>query len=233
MKLSDILTERRQQKTGIYFHGTSTVFLKSILKTGLLKNPPKRVYQDDGIDDVGQKTFPNAVYLTKDIETASEAQFWAYDSFGGDPMIVVVQYVYNSGEMDEDEFVFHLSTIVNEQRTKSEFVSKMLELFKGMTFNTAIVTKLLENMYDVIDEYMKDNNIKKDQTLQNPNGPFSKLRVYEPYEEIVSELLKRINPKEADTVRVPRDIGFRGKTRIIKIYNPETDEVYYPIQKKE
>lgn len=226
MKLSDILTERRQQKTGIYFHGTSTAFLKSILKTGLLKNPPKRVYQDDGIADVGQKTFPNAVYLTKDIETAAEAQFWAYDSFGGEPMIVVVQYVYNSGEMDEDEFVFRLSTIVNEQRNKSEFVSKMLELFKGMTFNTTIVTKLLEHMYDVIDEYMKDDNI-------TPGLPFVKIRVYEPYEEIVSELLKRINPKDADTVRVPRDIGFRGKTRIIKIYNPDTDEVYYPIQKKE
>lgn len=198
-----------------------------------MKNPPKRVYQDDGISDVDQKTFPNAVYLTKDIETAQEAQFWAYDSFGGDPMIVVVQYVYNSGEMDEDEFVFRLATIVKQQKTKVDFVSSMMKLFKGMKFNKNIVTTLLENMYDVIDEFLNVNNIKKDNKLHNLDGPFSKLRVYEPYEEIVSELLKLINPKDADTVRVPRDIGFRGKTRIIKIYNPHTDKVYYPIQKKE
>jgi RNA:NAD 2'-phosphotransferase (TPT1/KptA family) len=64
MKIQDILMERRQQKTGIYFHGTSSVFLRSILKNGLMKNPPKRVYSSDGIEDDDQKTFPNAVYLT-------------------------------------------------------------------------------------------------------------------------------------------------------------------------
>jgi anaerobic glycerol-3-phosphate dehydrogenase len=63
------------------------------------------------------------------------------------------------------------------------------------------------------------------------NNIVSLVRNDEEYIRLVSELLRRINPKKSETVRVPRDIGFKGKTKIIKIHNLETEEIFYPIQK--
>jgi hypothetical protein len=223
-----ILSERRQQRTGQYYHGTSTKFLRSILKHGLLKNPPKRVYSPDGISDEGQRTFPNAVYLTSDVDIAQEAALWATDVFGGNPMVVVVQYVYGSGEMDEDVFTFKLSSFLRTTKTKSDFVKKFLQQFRGMKYNEKIVTELVEKLYDIIIAFMEENNIS---IKKLPEGDIiNVIRLHQPYEEVVSELLRRVNPKEANTVRVPRDIGFSGKTRIIQIFNPETDKILYPVE---
>jgi virulence-associated protein VagC len=227
-----ILTERRQQKTGQYYHGTSTKFLRSILKQGLLKNPPKRVYSPDGISDEGQRTFPNAVYLTNNFETAQEASIWATDAFGGNPMIVVIQYVYNSGEMDEDVFSFKLSSFLRTEDTKEGFVKKILQQFRGMKYNESIVTKLVEKLYDIIIAFMEDNKISRSSLSSLPGGDIvNAIRLHPPYEDTVSVLLRRVNPKKAETVRVPRDIGFSGKTKIIQIFNPETDEILYPVKK--
>jgi virulence-associated protein VagC len=227
-----ILIERRQQKTGEYYHGTSTKFLRSILKQGLLKNPPKRVYSPDGIPDEGQRTFPNAVYLTNNFETAEEASIWATDVFGGNPMIVVVQYVYNSGEMDEDVFTFKISSFLRTEKTKEGFVKKILQQFRGMKYNETIVTGLVEKLYDVIISFMEDNKLSRSSLSNLPDGDIvNAIRLHPPYEETVSELLRRVNPKKAETVRVPRDIGFSGKTKIIQIFNPETDEILYPIER--
>ena len=220
-----IITERRQQRTGLYYHGTSSVFLRSILKHGLLKNPPKRVYSQDGIEEVGQRTFPNAVYLTSDIEIARDASTWATDVFGGSPMVVVVQYVYNSGEMDEDQFVFKIGDFLKKSKNKKQFFDLFMKQLKGMSFNQNIVTGLVEKLSDIIYDFIQEKKIKKTDYVDI----LDVIRLHPPFEETVSELLRRVNPKESTTVRVPRDIGFSGKTRIIQIFNPETDKIYYPI----
>lgn len=47
------------------------------------------------------------------------------------------------------------------------------------------------------------------------------------FETAVYNVLGAVKPIESDTVRVTRNIGFRGKTRIIRIVNRSNGKVYY------
>ena len=130
MKISDILLEaNRQRNTRTMYHGTCSVFLKSILKNGLLANPPKRVYssEEDAHYEKGQASFPNAVYLTSNLDFAKEAAYWAEVKFGGHPIIVMVRYVKNSSQMDEDSFVFDISDILRKNPTKDGFITHIMK----------------------------------------------------------------------------------------------------------
>lgn len=82
---SDI-TERRIQNTEIMYHGTTDKYLRSILKQGLLANPPVRTYS--GVDDMedGYKTF-GGVYLANNKRKAISAARDAVFKFGGQPLL--------------------------------------------------------------------------------------------------------------------------------------------------
>ena len=42
MLVSELLVERRLQRTRIMYHSTSSVFLPSIMKHGLIPDPPQK-----------------------------------------------------------------------------------------------------------------------------------------------------------------------------------------------
>lgn len=81
-----IITERRIQNTEIMYHGTTDKYIRSILKQGLLANPPVRTYS--GVDDMedGYKTF-GGVYLANNKRKAISAARDAVFKFGGQPLL--------------------------------------------------------------------------------------------------------------------------------------------------
>lgn len=110
MKIDDVLVERRLQRTEIMFHGTSSVLAPSILKHGLLANPPKATYSPGSTAaDSAYDTFAGGVYLTKDRRMASSSARIAANIHGGDPVLVTVQYTLGSAQPDEDDIFALLS----------------------------------------------------------------------------------------------------------------------------
>lgn len=101
------IVERRQQRTEIMYHGTSSNLVRSILKNGLLANPPKKTYD---VDTFGASTASmGGVYVTPDRSYAEQIASEAVETHGGKPAMVTIQYVRGSADVDEDNVVAALS----------------------------------------------------------------------------------------------------------------------------
>lgn len=97
------LTERRQQRTEIMYHGTSSNLVPSILKFGLLARPPKKTYD---VDTFGAQTASmGGVYVADNKDFANMIAQEAVETHGGEPALVTLQYVKGSGDIDEDDLI--------------------------------------------------------------------------------------------------------------------------------
>jgi hypothetical protein len=106
MRYNEIV-ERRQQRTELMYHGTSSNLVRSILKNGLLANPPKKTYD---VDTFGASTASmGGVYVTPDRSYAEQIAGEAVETHGGKPAMVTIQYVRGSADVDEDNVVAALS----------------------------------------------------------------------------------------------------------------------------
>ena len=125
------LFETRMQRTQLMYHGTSSNLVPSILKFGLVANPPKRTYSRD--TDVEQQGYDSygGVYLSKNIDLAKDAAYTAVKAHGGDAVMITVQYVLTSGTIDEDEIT-------------ALFLSALIENFGAYTLET-IGKKITDN----------------------------------------------------------------------------------------
>ena len=239
MRIGEILLERKIQRTRIYYHGTCDVFLRSILKNGLMANPSKRTYGDDSVgSDRFAQTVPDAVYLASNKDAALYNSSLTVKKFGGKHLMCKVQVVDNSTEMDEDVFIFAVDEWIRKYdhglfgkyknrwlgkyknpETVNNFIYTMLTRVEmlGGSFNGKKLEGLFRQLYFKIMEFTKSHDL-------------SDIRDDKEYTNIVHNILRAVNPKNNTTIRVPRNIGFSGKTKIIEIYDPKTDEVFYPAQ---
>lgn len=253
---SRALTERRQQRTSIMYHGTSTAFLRSILKQGLLANPPTRVYTGDENDPgpIGYKTF-GGIYLADNQGLSSNGAIAAVDKFGGQQMEIEVQYVHGSGNMDEDKItvglVSNIRASMDEFYQRQEDGAEEYQDFDSFTDYERADRRMVvhEIMVDAISYFEKTGNLNKtfepalekaihfildhvDEEHIESSTHMTTLRDYDEFVKLVEIMMSSIddNPMKIKSVQITRDIGFRGKTRIIKITNVDTSEVYYQAQ---
>ena len=116
MRFNEIVTERRQQRTQIMYHGTSTELVPSILKHGLLARSPKKTYD---VDTYGAATASmGGVYVTPDRGFAETIAEEAVGAHGGKPALVTLQYVLGSADTDEDELTQVISDAVSDVMSK-------------------------------------------------------------------------------------------------------------------
>ena len=107
MRYKEIILERRQQRTEIMYHGTSSKLVPSILKNGLLARPPKKTYD---VDTFGASTASmGGVYVADEPGFALMIADEAVQAHGGEPALVTIQYVKGSADTDEDELVAAIS----------------------------------------------------------------------------------------------------------------------------
>ena len=90
MKYTDLI-EAKFTKPITAFHGTTTTFLKSILKHGMIPNPNKSVYDSD---DTARENRPSnktigGTYFTTRLGTAASAATSAKNKFNGNPIIII------------------------------------------------------------------------------------------------------------------------------------------------
>lgn len=162
----------------IWYHGTSSVFLKSILKNGLKADTKKKVWdkdEDSSFDSI-DKTSYGGIYLTTNLGTASISSFTAKEKFGGEKIIVITELQTKTLVSDEDDFLsFHKINITNASRfyflLKNGFENIQQKREYIIKRNEWITQKLNYILLDIPD--IKPPLIKKIKELLKDVGWFS------------------------------------------------------------
>lgn len=104
------LTDAKFRKSVTMYHGTSSEFLPSILKTGLVPNPKKKYWDDDPNVSMTKASLASleGSYWTSNILTASSSAHNTIKKFGGSAIIVIAQIQTQSAVADEDNIAFPL-----------------------------------------------------------------------------------------------------------------------------
>lgn len=86
------------------YHGTTDVFLREILKKGMLPNPQNRVWDEDPNANAMKISLESlyGTYWTTNLMTATSATRDATKKFNGNAIIVIASIVPESGVADED-----------------------------------------------------------------------------------------------------------------------------------
>lgn len=235
----ETLLERRFQPTTLMYHGTSSVFLRSILKNGLDPNPKQKSW-----DVGGAMPSLGGVYMApNNARSTRNAAKEAVDKYGGKPIVVTIQVVTSSGTPDEDNIFDTVATTAyqaykepNSPYTK-DYVSNIInELQRKIKINQQTATKIKQFADTAI------SILKRENFSTNTGSYQAQMWLLEQPElkELMVGVLNTMKPKMAENssdspnVRITRVIGFKGKTRIVKISDIETDdsdmeigEVYY------
>lgn len=251
------LFETRMQRTQLMYHGTSSNLVPSILKFGLVTEPPKRTYsRDTDVDQQGYDSY-GGVYITSDIDTAKDGAYTAVKAHGGDAVLITMQYVITSGTIDEDEITaLFLSALIenfgaytletigkkitdNRNGEQRDIVKFILDYKKRSMHNfnlSSDISFTQDNIaqFDIIVDRALDVLLQSSKNAPNVEGEYyidyyllPELRYDPRYDAAVNRLLKTLRSRNSKTVRVTRNIGFKGKTRILSIQNLETKQILY------
>lgn len=251
------LEEKKKKQTAIMYHGTSDVFLRTILKNGLLANPPKQTYSGDEDNPFGTsvRTF-GGVYFTSSRKYAETISKDAVDVHGGNPIIITLQIVLGSMDIDEDLINNPLSkAIVNyylyvaekapdQSENISLFVADYIENNEN-EFKRIVSSDIIDDLsdygkigytvksltYQLCELFLEIMKRTEDHGLSFLfNEPLEFLRDEPEFEEIVSKIMNNVFSKQTTgqtAYRVTKDIGFSGKNKIIKISSLDNNKIYY------
>jgi hypothetical protein len=252
----DLLQERDQRRTRIMYHGTSSAFLSSILKNGLIPDSGNKMY---GSSDGEFHHSLGGVYLTSREETAMYAADEAAVITEKDPILITVQYVVGSGGLDEDDVFKYFIMLAIENVFNDNFRPLSKEKFLSNVLNPALnrtrmiltnpknkntetfktresVKKFFTTFYSLIQEYEIDKANGKHDDFYERTGWRNELDYIvdlvwasDPLRNAITLVIESAkDSSRQENVRVTRPIKYQGKTRILSIKNIKTSEVYYP-----
>lgn len=104
------LFEAKFKKPITMFHGTSSKFLRTILKTGMIPNPKDKKWDTDpnaGLMTQSRVSL-NGSYWSGRLITATSSALNTTNKFGGNSIIVIAQIQTQSAKADEDQISFDI-----------------------------------------------------------------------------------------------------------------------------
>jgi hypothetical protein len=224
------LLEKRFQKTTLMYHGTSSAFLRSILKNGLDPNPKQKSWDLGG-------TMPSlgGVYLAPTAgRSTRRAADEAVKKYGGEPILITVQTVTASGTPDEDNIFNTVASSAYEMyrspNSPYENLTNILQLLKSKAKLNQQSESVLKQFVDTAISILKRENFPTNKgsmyaenwLLQQPELKQLMTSVLNTMKPSMSE-----HPSNSPNIRITRPIGFSGKTRIVSIINMQTNQVLY------
>ena len=105
INFSEWLTLEAKEERQIYYHGTSSALLKTIMSQGLIPEPKKRAWADDpdaGFSHASRASI-GGIYVTTNLLTATASAFRAAEKGKVDELIVVMDIHPYSLVGDEDD----------------------------------------------------------------------------------------------------------------------------------
>lgn len=104
------LFEAKFKKPITMYHGTTSEFLSSILKQGMVPNPKRKKWDTD--PDVSLTTQSRASlegsYWSSNLITASSSASNTKNKFGGNPILIIADIQTQSAKADEDNITYDL-----------------------------------------------------------------------------------------------------------------------------
>lgn len=225
------------------YHGTSDVFLRQILKQGLLAKPPQQSFTGS-MDNTNAIPGFEGVYFTNDQAYAKTAARIGATKFGGRPIIVVALITENYGYADEDQLI---KPILQKFWTKNlENVPK--EQIIQSALKDLNIGKAGRDIYNLIgDLYDKYKNLIKTRPDLDPrqfnlntaehevavrqitNSPDIRASIQTITQAIRAGNINKKSGSNSDRInlRLPNTLGYSGSSRIIAIYDYYTGAIYY------
>lgn len=242
MKLANLLERRgKGRHSMILYHGTSSSFLKSILKQGLVTTPKNKVWNPDGSFSGPSLESYFGTYLTNEVYVAKSAAKDASKKFGGNPLFVIVQIEFKSTVIDEDNVLgAYFDGIEDEMGGYTNYHNDtkhitFFENIKNINYGSKLKTKFEE-------EFKVDNfplELAKEavyifflrevsylKTYKNLSGNKGEKKFRRVMEKI-TKFLRRLRDQE--TYRSLETIEFSGRNKIIAIY----EEIIPEVQEKQ
>ena len=235
-------------------HGTSDVFLRSILKSGLKFDSGFRSWTGGAQGSDAELPSLGGVYFTDTMRTAKQAARAAASKWGGRPMIVDVFVTANYGYADEDLPAGEMMSTTLEwirdrrqgrdDRPDSYYIQKIFRNMPSGRFDKniynhtmgyiAVLVKLLKekpeldplNATDFNNMELRKRMLAKEPELKAALEKVSKSTRPRSIPEPSYPGEPNPNAPEAN-VRIERDIGFKGTTRIISIWDLYTTKILY------
>jgi len=228
------------------YHGTSSKLIPSILKQGLMPDPPAKVYPEG--EQYG--SFYGSYMADNPVDAYINANA-ATGKFGGKPAIIEAQVETRSGLLDEDwlpDFLgrYTMTTIkmptgewIQEstpQRirqlayalTKS-YIDDLTRTYVGMMRTRGqdidrakLETKITHISPDIFDIIHQSLYVATENNSDAPDNPY----IIHEFRDKVDKLVRKLNFLTSDygnestttgTIRMPHEIGFSGSNRIIAI----------------
>jgi len=253
MRATEFITEWKKQYRHM-MHGTSDAFLRGILKQGLKFDSGFRSWTGGAEGSAAELPSLGGVYFTDKFRTAQSAARAAAGKHGGRPIIVDVFVTANYGYADEDlPAAVMMDTTLEwirdrrqgrSDRSDSDYIQ---QIFRGMPsgrFDKNIYNSTMEYV-QVLQKLLTEKPELDPLTATDYNNKELRRRMLMKAPELKSALEKvskstrpksipepsypgDSNPtsKEAN-VRIERDIGFGGTTRIIAIFDILTGKILY------
>lgn len=242
MRAHEFLTERNYQQTDTLYHGTSDVFLRSILKQGLIVNPGQRNLVG-GDDESLQLQQQEGVYFTTDRAYAKMAAEAGARKFGGRPIMIVINRTRNYGVAGREAETILLDIGLRAKQNNfqgygnSDYLETALkslprgkygrDIFQYLQEYYKILFNLLDTNPDLNPLTVKDYDEKEIRRRKLINTP----ELFNMLEKISASsrpdtTQQKSNPTTVN-IRILDSVGYTGKTRIILIYDLFTNRVYY------
>lgn len=155
---------------GIWYHGTSTKYLKSILSQGLIPDSKEKSWDVDPSASMSSldRTTYGGIYLTKDLMTAYSAAWRTAKKTNSNRLIVIVDLQPKSLIADEDDLAHYFS---NYHESTALWAYKTIKHGTEHSEEKENLEKLrndfTENIVNIIKKMKDINNPKIDAALTN------------------------------------------------------------------
>ena len=133
--------ERTRLKPITAYHGTTDVFLREILKKGMVPDPSKKKWDvDTSESSLGQISLSSlgGSYWTTNLMTAMSSARHTTRKFGGEQIIVIASIVPESAVADEDDITFKLigniDMVMRELKYIIEIIGNIALIFGDVNY---------------------------------------------------------------------------------------------------
>ena len=239
IKLSTLLERRgKGRHSMILYHGTSSTFLRSILKQGLMTTPKSKVWDPDGSFSGPSLESYFGTYLTNETYVAKSSAKDASKKFGGNPLFVIVQVEFKSTVIDEDNVLgTYLDGVTDEMGGFKNYNDdiKHIEFFetiKSRNYGSKLKTKFekefkIDNFpLELAKEAVYTFFLREMTYTEKYKNLLSSSQGEKEFRRVMEKIMKFLRRlRDQETYRSLKTIAFSGKNKIIAIYEEIAPEI--------
>lgn len=158
-----LLHERRKSSNqSIWYHGTTSEFLREILKKGMIPDPKRKRWDTD--EDTSKASMTRisleGSYWTQNLMTAMGSANNTVRKYGGYPIYIIAQLNQKSALQDEDNLKFQLESYMEEAFSGSVITNSIINVYIETLINEEYYNNALNSFIEKAHNFLSNNNEK-------------------------------------------------------------------------